>query len=178
MIRYDAEINGEKSIIEFEEREGRCNAVVDGRHYGFEVARHEDCAYQIFIGDSVYQATVFDSRSGPLSVKLRGHEFEVRLTDRKHLRPGRESHREGLQSLVSPMPGKVVRVLCVVGEEVTSGQGVIVVEAMKMQNEIKAAHSGKLIDVHVAVGDTVESGQILAVIEGKEEGEGELMIDD
>ena len=63
------------------------------------------------------------------------------------------------------MPGKVIQVLCSVGDEVTAGQGVIVIEAMKMQNEVKAAHAGKLVEIRVAPGDTVEAGQILAIIE-------------
>ena len=165
MIKYDAEINGERSIVELEEREGRCKAVVDGRRYDFEVARPQEGTYQIFIGDLAYQATVFDARSGQLGIRLRGRDYAVRLTDRKHRRPGQESRGEGIQSLVSPMPGKVVRVLCALGEEVTAGQGVIVVEAMKMQNEIKAAHGGKLAEIRVTAGDTVEAGQVLAVIE-------------
>ncbi len=165
MIKYDAEINGDISVIEFDERDGRCKAVVDGRRYDVEVARPRDGAYQIFVGDSVYQASVFDSQSGTVSVRLRGRDYVVLLADRKHRRPATDSTVEGRQSLVSPMHGKVVRLLAAEGEEVAAGEGVLVVEAMKMQNEIKAAQRGKLIEIRVSEGDTVEAGQILAVIE-------------
>ena len=72
---------------------------------------------------------------------------------------------EGRQNLTAPMPGKVVRVLLHSGDEVSAGQGVVVVEAMKMQNEIKSPKTGRVIEVRVAEGATVTANQVLAVVE-------------
>jgi biotin carboxyl carrier protein len=63
------------------------------------------------------------------------------------------------------MPGKVVRLLAAVGDEVTEGQGILVVEAMKMQNEVQAPKAGNVTDLKVAEGQTVNAGEVLAVIE-------------
>jgi biotin carboxyl carrier protein len=63
------------------------------------------------------------------------------------------------------MPGKVVRVLVQVGEQVEAGAGLIVVEAMKMQNEMKSPRAGAVVSINVTAGDTVEAGALLAVIE-------------
>jgi biotin carboxyl carrier protein len=63
------------------------------------------------------------------------------------------------------MPGKVVRVLLAEGDEVALGQGVVVVEAMKMQNEIKSPKSGRVIEVRVVEGSTVDANQVLAIVE-------------
>jgi biotin carboxyl carrier protein len=63
------------------------------------------------------------------------------------------------------MPGKVVRVLLGAGDDVAAGQGVVVVEAMKMQNEIKSPKAGRIIEVRVSEGATVNSNQVLAVVE-------------
>jgi biotin carboxyl carrier protein len=63
------------------------------------------------------------------------------------------------------MPGKVVKLLVAVGDEVSAGDGVIVVEAMKMQNEMKASKPGRIARVHVAAGDAVAAGQALLVVE-------------
>jgi biotin carboxyl carrier protein len=63
------------------------------------------------------------------------------------------------------MPGRVVRLLVEVGEEVEEGQGVVVIEAMKMQNELKSPKAGLVIRVGAAVGDTVGSGDVLVVVE-------------
>ena len=72
---------------------------------------------------------------------------------------------EGLQTVVAPMPGKIVRVLIAPGDAVETGQGLIVVEAMKMQNEIKATRAGRVLSVAVKEGATVSAGEILATIE-------------
>jgi biotin carboxyl carrier protein len=63
------------------------------------------------------------------------------------------------------MPGRVVRLLVEVGVEVAEGQGVVVIEAMKMQNELKSSKTGRVVRVGVAVGDTVGSGDVLVVVE-------------
>jgi biotin carboxyl carrier protein len=63
------------------------------------------------------------------------------------------------------MPGKVVRILLGPGDEVAAGQGVVVVEAMKMQNEVKSTRPGRVSEIRVAEGETVNGNQILAVIE-------------
>jgi biotin carboxyl carrier protein len=85
--------------------------------------------------------------------------------DRKHRRQHSEHDNEGRQQLTAPMPGKIVRVLLSVDEAVASGQGVVVVEAMKMQNEIKSPKSGRVVEIRVNEGDTVDAGQVLAVVE-------------
>jgi biotin carboxyl carrier protein len=63
------------------------------------------------------------------------------------------------------MPGRVVRLLVAVGDEVEEGQGVVVIEAMKMQNELKSPKPGRVVRVGVSVGDTVASGDVLLVVE-------------
>ena len=89
----------------------------------------------------------------------------TRIIDRRHRRSSAESSIEGRQSLVAPMPGRVVRVLVKAGDEVAASQGVIVVEAMKMQKEIKSPKSGRVVEVRVAEGETVNANQVLAVVE-------------
>ncbi|HEY2744162.1 MAG TPA: biotin/lipoyl-containing protein, partial [Polyangia bacterium] len=68
-------------------------------------------------------------------------------------------------SIQSPMPGKIVKVLVAVGDEVKSGQGVVVVEAMKMENELKSPKDGKVKAVAVKEGQPVEAGQTLVTLE-------------
>jgi biotin carboxyl carrier protein len=63
------------------------------------------------------------------------------------------------------MPGKIVKVLVKPGDHVTAKQGLIVIEAMKMENELRAARDGQVKDIHVAEGDLVEAGRLLTVIE-------------
>ena len=67
--------------------------------------------------------------------------------------------------MLAPMPGKIVKVLVKPGDQVTARQGVVVIEAMKMENELRASRDGQVKDVHVAEGDLVEAGRLLTVIE-------------
>ena len=71
------------------------------------------------------------------------------------------------------MPGKVVRVLVEAGASVEKGTGVVIVEAMKMQNEMKSPRAGVVVAVNVTPGDTVNAGEVLATIGEAETGEGE-----
>jgi biotin carboxyl carrier protein len=72
---------------------------------------------------------------------------------------------EGRQTLTAAMPGKVVRVLTAPGDEVQAGQGIVVVEAMKMQNEVKSPKTGRVLSVAVGEGAAVAAGDVLAVVE-------------
>jgi biotin carboxyl carrier protein len=80
-------------------------------------------------------------------------------------RGSRASVGSGRQKVAAPMPGKVIRVLVKVGDAVDAGQGLVVVEAMKMQNEMKASHSGRVLEIRASAGATVGAGDTLVVLE-------------
>ncbi|HKQ50935.1 MAG TPA: acetyl-CoA carboxylase biotin carboxyl carrier protein subunit, partial [Pyrinomonadaceae bacterium] len=96
-----------------------------------------------------------------------GQVYAVTLADPKRLRGAAVSggHAHGSSEIVAPMPGKVVRVLVEAGAEVEAGAGVVIVEAMKMQNEMKSPKAGRVASVQVREGATVNAGDVLAVIE-------------
>ena len=73
--------------------------------------------------------------------------------------------REGLETIAAPMPGKVVRVLVAPGDAMEAGQGLVMVEAMKMQNELKASRPGRVLTVPAKEGTTMAAGETLATIE-------------
>ena len=95
----------------------------------------------------------------------RRYGFEVKDPRSLQGRRGAGAGTEGPRPVKAPMPGRVVRLLVEVGEEVAEGQGVVVIEAMKMQNELKSPKAGRVIRVGAAVGDTVGSGDVLVVVE-------------
>jgi len=164
-MKYEVEIHGRQVTIEFEQRNGRVQARVGPREYDLEVVSPEEGVYTFLAGDRVYEARVWAPEPNSLNVTIGGHLFSTSIIDRKHRRSTIEHGIEGRQNLVAPMPGKVVRVLLGAGDEVTLGQGVVVVEAMKMQNEIKSPKSGRVIEVRVIEGATVNANQVLAVVE-------------
>lgn len=163
-MKYLAEIGGDELSVDVEERNGRFRVTVAGRDYDVQAASPEAGVLLLFIGDSVYEARVSGAGSDWLNVKVDGRNFRVRLIDRKHRSPVDQAG-DGRELLSAPMPGKVVRILLKPGDDVRAGQGVVVVEAMKMQNEVKSSKSGKVLDVRVAEGETVNAGHVLAVVE-------------
>lgn len=164
-MRYLAEVSGDELSIEVEEQDGRVRVTVAGRDYDLQAASPEAGVFLLFMGDRVYEARVSEAGPGWLNVKVDGHSFRIRLIDRKQRSPAANHPDDGQQLLAAPMPGKVVRILLRPGDDVAAGQGVVVVEAMKMQNEVKSNKSGKVVDIRVAEGDTVTSDQVLAVVE-------------
>ena len=128
------------------------------------------------------EVSVIEVESGIYSVLLRGRSFEAHVMDggveiagrryatemvdpRSQPRTKSTTEAGAQQSLRAPMPGKIVRILTAVGDCVTAGQGILVMEAMKMQNEMKAPRNGVVASLHVAEGGAVSSGDLLAVIE-------------
>ena len=95
----------------------------------------------------------------------RRHSFEVSDPRSLKSRKGAGAGADGPRAVKAPMPGRVVRVLVGPGEPVVEQQGIVVIEAMKMQNELKSPKAGVVGKVSVAVGDTVGAGDVLAVVE-------------
>jgi biotin carboxyl carrier protein len=125
----------------------------------------EPAVYSVLLDGRSYDVYVEEAADG-LVVVIGGHRFEIGVRDPRKLshKRGGPGH-EGRQNVTAPMPGKVVRVLVAAGDEVAAGQGLLVVEAMKMQNELKAARPGRVETISVREGATVSAGEVLAVIE-------------
>lgn len=101
------------------------------------------------------------------AVLVAGHRVEFSVNDPRSLR-GRRNSNEGVagaRSVKAPMPGRVVRVLVEEGDEVMEQQGIIVIEAMKMQNELKSPKAGRVIKVAVSSEATVNAGEVLMIVE-------------
>ena len=126
----------------------------------------EPQVYSILLDGRVYDAHVEPAPDGALIVVIAGRRFEIGVRDpRRWSRKSGGAGSEGRQHVTSPMPGKVVRVLVSPGDDVKPGQGLLVVEAMKMQNEMKAMKAGRVVSIAAQAGATVTAGEILATIE-------------
>ena len=133
---------------------------LDGREGDLSVLEVEPGVYSVLKDGRSYLV-----HSGDAALWIDGHRFEVEVVDPRALRKGQGTAvAGGQQTLKAAMPGKVVRVLVAAGDEVAAGQGLVVVEAMKMQNEVKAAAAGKVLSVSVREGAAVAGGDTIAVI--------------
>lgn len=166
-MKLQAEIGGEKHEVEIV-RDGRSvTATVDGRRYDLDVSEPEKEVLLIKNASKVSQVFVSPKAGSEFGVTIHGQAINVEIIDPKRLRgAGNDSeHAEGTAEIKTAMPGKVVRILVEAGAEVAKGDGIIVVEAMKMQNELKSPKDGIVKDIRAAEGDTVNAGDILVVIE-------------
>jgi biotin carboxyl carrier protein len=121
--------------------------------------------YSVLLGTASYEARVSPSADG-FFVDLRGEHISVEILDpRDETLRGRSGGGEGRVSLKAPMPGKLVRALAALGDAVEAGQGLVVIEAMKMQNELKSPKTGRLVSIEAQTGEAVTAGQVLAVVE-------------
>lgn len=167
-MRLNAEVGGEKFSVEVRREGERVFAEVGGRAYELEARAVGAGEYLLVHEGRVYECRVGGRPGGkPVTVAVGAGEYEVALTDPKHLRGAGVAHGagEGRAQVTAPMPGKVVRVLVEAGQQVEAGQGVVVVEAMKMQNELKSPKPGTVAELRAEPGATVNAGDVLAVIE-------------
>lgn len=167
-MKVQAELSGQKHEIEISREGEKVFAQIDGRRYELEVSEPEPGIYLLKNNGKVFEASVSQAANPdePKLVSIGSGEFEIRLFDPKRLRDTRvRDARDGVAEIKTAMPGKVVRILAAAGTEVETGQGVIVVEAMKMQNELKSPKNGIVKQVRAAEGETVGAGFVLATIE-------------
>jgi biotin carboxyl carrier protein len=136
-------------------------SINDGPERDVSVETPQPGVYSVLLDGHSYDARVEDG-----AVNVCGHRFEIEVRDpRRWSRQSAGGAQGGVQRVMAPMPGKVVRVLVSMGDVVEAGQGIVVVEAMKMQNEMKAARAGKIATLSAVVGAAVAAGEVLASIE-------------
>lgn len=168
-MKLKAQIEDREQELTIKVADGRVRAEIGGRVYDLEVRRPSPDSYLLLLGTSVYECRV-NSRAtskGVFDVEIRGRGYAVAIADPKRLRSGQNSdrHHHGAAEIRAQMPGKVVRVQIEAGTTVEKGAGVLVVEAMKMQNEMKSPREGVVVSINVKAGDTVNAGDVLAVVE-------------
>lgn len=168
-MKLNAELAGRHHEVNFRHEGAQVHAEVDGRRYTLDLRESHSAEYLLLQNNRVYECRVEKSRDQRevFEVNVDTHRYAITVIDPKRLRSMQSSGADdhGPAQIVAPMPGKVVRVLVEVGAQVESGTGIVVVEAMKMQNEMKSTKAGTLTAIHAEVGATVNAGDVLAVIE-------------
>jgi len=171
-MKLKAQLSGKEHEVSLRLAGSGVNVDVDERHYELQVRELTGGEYLLISGTKVYKCRVeqhhvrFSARES-FDIVLRGRTYSIALADPRRLRSGQSfgSHQTGAAEIVSPMPGKIVRLLVEPGARVEAGSGVVVVEAMKMQNEMKAPKAGTVVSIEAEEGATVSAGDVLAVIE-------------
>ena len=167
--RYRATLEGIEHEVEIAELTALSYRIkLAGVEHELNVRRVGPTSFSILVCDRSFDLDVV--REGDeLIVASRGGAKRVTLVDAtrdaRRVRAGGRSPVAGPAEIKAMMPGRIVNVLVKAGDEVTNQQGLIVVEAMKMENELKAPKAGKIVEVRVSPGQTVEKGELLVIIE-------------
>lgn len=165
-MKYEVRIGGKTRIVEFARDSNGWQATLDGLPAVADVAEIAPNTYSILFDSYSHEVCVTPSAGGKLNLQSGRFEFEAEVVDPRSWSGRRHAgvEAEGRQQIVAPMPGKVVRLLVKPGVRVEAGQGLLVVEAMKMQNEIRSPKSGTVERVQVEEGQAVNAGDVLCVV--------------
>jgi biotin carboxyl carrier protein len=166
-MKFEIAINGNARTVEIE-REGRDWRIsIDGELVDADAVEIAPNIFSILLNGKSYEVRVTPSPNGALTLQTAHQEFTAEVVDVRAWRGRRHGalEAEGRQQILAPMPGKIIRVLVQPGEKVEAGQGLIVVEAMKMQNEIRSPKSGTVERLLVKEGQPVNAGEVLAWID-------------
>jgi len=162
------DLSGRKSrIVELERNGGGWRVHLDGQPIEADAVEIAPYTFSILLNGRSYEIRVAPAPDGKLKLQTGTHEFTAEVIDPRSWSGRRHGHveAEGRQQIVAPMPGKVVRLLVKAGDRVEAGQGLFVVEAMKMQNEIRSPKSGTVERVLAKEGQAVNAGEVLAWVE-------------
>ncbi len=168
-MKLTAQINDNEQQVNIERKDSKVFAEIAERIYELELSVPESNIYLLKHAGKIYEVFVSPNKNKhePIHVKVGTQEFEINLIDPKKLRGTFDAvgNAEGIAEIKTAMPGKVVRILLKENDEVKDGDGVIIIEAMKMQNEMKSPKDGTIKEIRFSEGDTVNAGDILVIIE-------------
>jgi biotin carboxyl carrier protein len=141
-------------------------AALDGQPVEIDARLVQPGVLSLIVQGHAYRC-VLDEGPVETAIQISGQRYLLTIDDPRSLtaRRRRASASGGLQVIKAPMPGKIVRLLAGTGDQVDAHQGVIVIEAMKMQNELQVSRAGRIVEVRTEAGATVTAGAILLLIE-------------
>jgi biotin carboxyl carrier protein len=165
-MRREVIVSGKSIHVELRRNRDQVDFQVEGgAAESASIIEVQPGVYSVLVNGKSFEARLIQGNSS-VTVHLNGQSYEIQIVDpREPNRMHADVSRQGPQTLTAPMPGKIVRVLVAEGDPVQAGTGLLVMEAMKMQNEIKADKAGNVVSIPVRAGDAVSTGDVLAIVE-------------
>ena len=170
-MKFEVHLNGvygaKKHSVELEPTPSGYTIALDGQVIDANATLLAPNTVSVLMGGQSFEVHVTPSLDDRVKLQSGPHEFTAQIQDPRAWRGRRQGTLEaqGRQQIVAPMPGKVIRVLVNAGDDVDAGQGLVVVEAMKMQNEIRSPKKGKVERLLVKEGQNVNAADVLAWVE-------------
>ena len=164
-MTYDVAIDGKSYRLDVNHIDGAWSCRLDGREVEVDAVLARPNVLSLRLGTKAFEVKC-ERVGADIHIWVGSQRFAAEIRDPRSLR-GRikAADDEGPRKLTAPMPGKVVRLLLTQGSAVDAGGGVLVVEAMKMQNEVKSPKKGTIQRILVSEGAAVNAGDVLAIVE-------------
>ena len=167
-MAFIAKLGEQTYTVEIEEVDKSVYRVsVDGNEFLVDGKKTGRTNYSLIVDNRSFEIEV-DNSEDQYRVLVDGRNYHVHLVDERRMRVGGAQsglQLQGRQKVAVPMPGKVIAVLVPEGDTVEKGQGLVIVEAMKMENEVRSPVPGQVKEIRVKPGDAVEAGAVLAIVE-------------
>jgi len=165
-MKLEVHISGRTRTVELEREAGGWRATIDGQSSSADVVEIAPNTLSVLLAGQSHEVCVTPSANGKLKLQTGAQEFSAEVLDPRAWSGRRHGgvEAEGRQQIIAPMPGKIVRLLVKAGDAVEAGQGLLVVEAMKMQNEIRSPKSGTVERVLASEGQAVNAGEVLCIV--------------
>jgi biotin carboxyl carrier protein len=167
-MAFIAKLGEQTYTVEIEEiGKGVYRIAVDGNEFLVDGKKTGRTNYSLIVDNRSFEIEV-DNAEDEYRVLVDGRNYHVNLVDERRVRVGgtqSELQLQGRQQVSVPMPGKVIAVLVSPGDSVEKGQGLVIVEAMKMENEVRSPVAGEIKEIKVKPGDAVEGGAVLVIVE-------------
>ena len=164
-MNYAARLQDKEYIVSLEDRGERIEMAIDGKPADLAYTSRRNKHRFLMLIDSMSYDVEVNRKDGKFSVFIYGREFEVQAEDERLAKlrevAGLEMSGDSRKEIISPMPGLIVQVLKQEGDRVAKGEGIVIMEAMKMENELKAESDGVIGEIFVKPGQSVEKGVCL-----------------
>jgi biotin carboxyl carrier protein len=166
-VKYEVLLAGKTRVVELTRQNDAWRISLDGNTLDANAVEVAPNIFSVLLSGDSHQIRIAPRPDGTLTLHTGLAEYHAEVSDPRSWRGRRQGavEAEGRQQITAPMPGKVVRLLVKQGDSVEAGQGLLVVEAMKMQNEIRSPKSGKIEKLFAQEGQPVNAGEVLLWVE-------------
>ena len=166
-MKFVAIHKGKQMEVEIERKNGIYRLTCDGKSFNVDAVRTNQNNFSLLVGEKSYEVTV-ENQGANFSVYFYNGTIHLELHDARKFGASaitKKNAHGGAHEIVAPMPGKIIKVAVAKDGQVKEGDPLLIMEAMKMQNELKAPAAGTVKSVNVKEGEAVSSQQVLMVLE-------------
>ena len=167
-MRYDLKIDNKIISFDLEQKDKDYQIILDEKSSNADLVKVDSNLYSLVVNGSTFNIAIF-KEGKTIQVYYKGDLFTFEIPSQRER--GSFENSSGIDKINAPMPGRIIKILKNIGDSVSEGDGIVVIEAMKMESELKTNMPGKITEIKVKEGDTVELGTHLITVESDDKKE-------